>query len=65
MLHAILHVVGLDVLCAVIPIQLLSTHQLIHILPVREFFVDAHTTFFMRKETCEVLFLQLVQHVCW
>ena len=49
MLHVILHVVGLVVLCAVIPIHFLSMHQLIHFSPVREFLVDAHTAFIVRK----------------
>ena len=56
MLHVILHVVGLVVLCAVIQIQLLSMHQLIvHFSPVRDFLVEAHTAFIVRKKTCEVL----------
>ena len=58
MLHVILHVVGLVVLCAVIPIHLLSMHQLIHFSPVCEVLVDAHTAFIVRKWTCEVLSLQ-------
>ena len=49
MLHVILHVVGLVVLCAVIPIHLLSMHQLIHFSPVREFLAKAHTAFIVRK----------------
>ena len=50
MLHVILHVVGLVVLCAVVPMQLLSMHQLDHFSPVREFLADAHTAFTVRKK---------------
>ena len=49
MLHVIPHVVGLVVLCAVIPIHLLSMHQLIHFSPVREFLVEAQSDFIVRK----------------
>ena len=49
MLHVIPHVVGLVVLYGVIPIHLLSMHQLIHFSPVREFLVEPDTAFIVRK----------------
>ena len=49
MLHVILHVVGLVVLCAVIPIHLFSMHQLINFSSVRGFLEDAHSAFIVRK----------------